>query len=61
MLTFYRSSFRTGTMYIRVIVSGVEHSWTLRPVDNGHEINFGTEEITDAILSKYPSFFTLPA
>jgi hypothetical protein len=61
MLIFYRASFKTGIMYIKVTVSGIDHSWTLRPTDNGHTINFGTEEITDAILSKYPSFFTLPA
>lgn len=61
MLLFNRPSFRAGTMIVRVIVSGVEHSFGLKPADKGTLVNFGADEIRDAILAKYPAFFSMPA
>jgi hypothetical protein len=61
MLHFYRAGFASGTMYVKVTVSGTIHSFTITAAQNNSNINFGTEEIRDAVLGKYPSFFTLPA
>lgn len=61
MLTFNRSTFRSGLMVVKVTVSEVESSFTLTPAQKGTNVDFGADPIRDAILAKYPAFFALPA
>lgn len=60
MLLFSRPAFKSGTMIVRVTVSGTEHSFGLHPHDKGTVVNFGDNDIRDAILAKYPAFFSIP-
>ena len=59
MLVFNRPSFRSGVMIVRVMVDAEEKSFALLPSDKGKTFDFGTAR--DAILAKYPAFFTIPA
>lgn len=59
MLLFNRPSFKTGTMVVWVIVEGTRHNFALTPEMKGTLVDFGI--CRDAILAKYPAFFTLPA
>lgn len=58
MLHFYRAGFRSGIMKISWVVGGVAGTMGLRANVNDTDIDFGSEEIADAVLLKYPSFFT---
>lgn len=58
MLIFNRPAFKTGTMVVWVVVEGSRYNFSLTPEDKGHAVDFGI--CRDAILSKYPAFFTLP-
>lgn len=59
MLLFKRDEFKTGRMYIKVVVDGVESAWVLKPTDKNSVIDFGDKR--DAVLAKYPAFFSIPA
>ena len=67
MLIFNRPSFRSGVMVLKVTVNAHEYAWILRTSDKGQSIDFGSsaangdtsEQITTALLAKYPSFVSL--
>jgi hypothetical protein len=58
MLLFTRDAFKTGRMYIKVTVDGVESVWVLKPSDKNTVIDFG--ELSSAVLAKYTAFFSVP-
>jgi hypothetical protein len=45
-------------MKINWVVAGVSGTMGLRASVNDTDIDFGSQEIADAVLLKYPSFFT---
>lgn len=59
MLIFTRDSFKTGRMFIKVTVNGIEYFWSLRPEHKNTVIDFGAAK--DAVLAKYPAYFSEPA
>lgn len=61
MLVFNRPAFRSGLMVVVVTVAEVEYRTVLTPRDKGDTIDFGVDAVRDAVLTKYPAYFALPA
>lgn len=60
MLVFNRPSFRSGSFIVKVTVDDVESAFKLVTADKGKSFDFGADAVRDAVLAKYPAFFSLP-